>query len=96
MNSCFKRNKKKEIKEKIQLTNPSPQEWAHTMDGIIQKSSFTKTLPIKVFLTSAKLDVQVCKQIVNSVENMIILEKSGLKKFLSPQMYYGFGNDESK
>jgi hypothetical protein len=87
---------KKEIKESIQLTNPSPQEWAHAMDRIIEKSSFTKTLPIKVFLTSAKLDVQACKNIVISVENMIILDKSGLKKFLSPQMYYGFGNDESK
>jgi len=88
---------KKEIKEKIQLTNPSPQEWAKTMEGIYQASTtFIKILPIKVFFTCANLDYKECKYTVETEKNMIILDKSGLKKFLSPQMYYGFGNDESK
>jgi hypothetical protein len=85
---------KKEIKEQIQRTNPSPGEWAETMEKIIQNLSIKKIMPIKVFFTSANLDKKECKRIVEQEKNMIILDRSGLKKFLSPQMYYGFGNDE--
>jgi hypothetical protein len=84
----FQMKQKKEMKDNTQITTPSPREWAHMMDDIIQNSCFTKTLPIKVFMTSAKLDGKECKQIVESVQNMIILDKSGLKKFLSSQLCF--------
>ena len=86
----FQMKQKKEIKEKIQKTNPSAKEWSKTMENIFENSSFKMTFPIKVFLTSAHLNPKECQEIVENEKNMIILDKSGLKRFLSPQLYYGF------
>jgi hypothetical protein len=84
-----------EIREEIQLTNPTPSEWRKTAQAVIDRSKIASdVLTIKVFLTCALLPVKECKELISSDSSFIILDKKGLSEFLSPQIGYAFRNNQ--